>query len=226
MFTLDQFNIAAATATLPTETHATLQAADIIEFRMDLAEDPLEEVRAYSGPHPLIVTNRPDWEGGKCTDTESDRLDSLTSASRHSAVRMVDLELETLATTRGEEAMKRIRSNDVDIIASVHDFEDTPPLSVLEKKLYQAASHGTVAKLATMANTTADGMRLLQATHQASGWGTHIATMAMGAAGKHTRVVAPLYGSKIGYAPADPTEATAPGQLTIEELDTVLNLVR
>jgi len=40
----------------------------------------------------------------------------------------------------------------------------------------------------------------------------------MGAAGRHTRAVAPLYGSKIGYAPVDPTEATAPGQYDLETL--------
>jgi 3-dehydroquinate dehydratase-1 len=42
--------------------------------------------------------------------------------------------------------------------------------------------------------------------------------MAMGEAGRHTRAVAPLYGSKIGYAPVDPAEATAPGQYDLATL--------
>jgi 3-dehydroquinate dehydratase-1 len=42
--------------------------------------------------------------------------------------------------------------------------------------------------------------------------------MAMGAAGQHTRAVAPVYGSAIGYAPVDPQQATAPGQYDLETL--------
>jgi 3-dehydroquinate dehydratase-1 len=42
--------------------------------------------------------------------------------------------------------------------------------------------------------------------------------MAMGEAGKHTRAVAPVYGSKIGYAPVDPERATAPGQFDLATL--------
>jgi len=40
----------------------------------------------------------------------------------------------------------------------------------------------------------------------------------MGAAGRHTRAVAPLYGSRIGYAPVDPSAATAPGQYDLATL--------
>jgi len=42
--------------------------------------------------------------------------------------------------------------------------------------------------------------------------------MAMGEAGRHTRAVAPLYGSRIGYAPVDPDAATAPGQYDLATL--------
>jgi 3-dehydroquinate dehydratase-1 len=45
-----------------------------------------------------------------------------------------------------------------------------------------------------------------------------VATMAMGEAGRHSRAVAPLYGSRIGYAPVDPADATAPGQYDLETL--------
>jgi 3-dehydroquinate dehydratase-1 len=42
--------------------------------------------------------------------------------------------------------------------------------------------------------------------------------MAMGEPGRHSRAVAPLYGSRIGYAPVDPAEATAPGQYDLATL--------
>ena len=45
-----------------------------------------------------------------------------------------------------------------------------------------------------------------------------VATMAMGEPGRHSRAVAPLYGSKIGYAPVHPADATAPGQYDLATL--------
>jgi 3-dehydroquinate dehydratase-1 len=40
----------------------------------------------------------------------------------------------------------------------------------------------------------------------------------MGEAGRHTRAVAPAYGSCVGYAPVDPDRATAPGQYDLATL--------
>jgi 3-dehydroquinate dehydratase-1 len=42
--------------------------------------------------------------------------------------------------------------------------------------------------------------------------------MSMGEVGRHSRAVAPVYGSKIGYAPVDPADATAPGQYDLATL--------
>jgi len=58
----------------------------------------------------------------------------------------------------------------------------------------------------------------LSVTEQLTAHGDAVATMAMGDVGSHTRAVAPVYGSKIGYAPVDPENATAPGQYDLETL--------
>jgi 3-dehydroquinate dehydratase-1 len=59
---------------------------------------------------------------------------------------------------------------------------------------------------------------VLSATHRAVESGWTVATMAMGEPGQHTRAVAPVYGSKIGYAPVEPEGATAPGQYDLQTL--------
>ena len=59
---------------------------------------------------------------------------------------------------------------------------------------------------------------MLAATEQLTAHGDRVATMAMGEVGSHTRAVAPVYGSKIGYAPVDEADATAPGQYDLESL--------
>ena len=90
----DSFVLAAATDDLAAEP-AARDHADAVEFRLDLATDPLDQLAAYDGDLPLIVTNRAAWEGGEADD-ESRRLDTLDSALDHEAVAAVDLECGAL----------------------------------------------------------------------------------------------------------------------------------
>jgi 3-dehydroquinate dehydratase-1 len=214
----DDFVLTAATDDLAAEP-AAREHADAVEFRMDLAADPRPALAEYDGDLPLIVTNRADWEGGAAADAD-DRLDALATASEHPQVVAVDLELRSLVgESPGPDAewvAARARANDTRVVASVHDFETMPP--DLDDLLTRAAEVGDVGKLAATAESRADTLALLSATHRATEAGHRVATMAMGDAGRHTRAVAPLYGSKIGYAPVDPADATAPGQYDLATL--------
>jgi 3-dehydroquinate dehydratase-1 len=224
----DAFVLCAATGDLADATTETARThADAVEFRMDLAADPLAALddsdAQAEGTLPLLVTYRPDWEGGAFAGDEDDRLDALVEAAAHDAVGAVDLELATLRTDRGCEAATAVRERDAAVVASVHDFAGTPASSALRRLLHEAATAGDVGKLAVTAESRADALRLLEATHAATTWGDRVATMAMGEAGSHTRAVAPVYGSRIGYAPVDPAEATAPGQYDLATLRTLID---
>ncbi|SFR38138.1 type I 3-dehydroquinate dehydratase [Halogeometricum limi] len=213
----DSFVLAASTATLEDEP-AAREHADAVEFRMDLAEDPLTELDGYDGELPLLVTNRASWEGGASEADEDGRLASLERAARYDAVAAVDVELDALRTKRGASTAGRVRDADAAVVASVHDFEGTPATSELRRLLHEAARVGDVGKVAVTATSRDDALRLLSATHAATTWGDTVATMGMGEAGRHTRAVAPVYGSKIGYAPVRAAEATAPGQYDLASL--------
>ena len=218
----EEFVLAAATADLDDEP-AAREAADAVEFRMDLATDPLEQLDDYAGELPLIVTNRAEWEGGEAADIG--RFGELSDAVVHDAVAAVDIELAALRgnAPEGERShatalRETAREEGVDVIASVHEFEWTPEVETMVELLADAAEEGDVAKLATTANSRSDALALLSATHEADDRGHRVATMCMGEAGRHTRAAAPVYGSRIGYAPVDPADATAPGQYTLETL--------
>jgi len=219
----DSFVLAAATDDLAAEP-AARDHADAVEFRLDLATDPLDQLAAYDGELPLIVTNRAAWEGGEADD-ESRRLDTLDAALDHEAVAAVDLECGALdgsvnaaATDRARDLRDSAREADIAVIASIHDFESTPAVDELVDLLKRADDKGDVGKLAVTASDRSDALAVLTATHRAVEAGRTVATMAMGAAGQHTRAVAPVYGSKIGYAPVDPAGATAPGQYDLATL--------
>jgi 3-dehydroquinate dehydratase-1 len=217
----DSLVLAAATDDLAVEPAARTHA-DAVEFRMDLAADPVSALDDYDGSLPIIATNRAAAEGGEADAPERERLGVLEAASAVDAVAAVDVELSSLTESAGAETAAVARDRGVRVIASVHDFEATPPAANLSDLLGRAAAHGDVGKVAVTAHDRGDTLDLLSATHEATARGDRVATMAMGEAGRHTRAVAPLYGSKIGYAPVDPADATAPGQYDLATLASLI----
>jgi len=234
----DSFVLAAATADLHDEPDAR-EHADCVEFRMDLADDPLTALDAYDGELPILATNRAEWDGGEADD-DATRLDVLETAVEYDAVEAVDIELKTMrdgGTTGtgqpgvdggtagtgqpgvdGERVAAHAREHGANVVVSWHDFEATPGMGELQETLREACEYGDVGKVAVTAQARADVLDLLVATRAATAEGDTVATMAMGEPGRHSRAVAPLYGSRIGYAPVDPAEVTAPGQYDLTTL--------
>lgn len=229
----DTFVLAAVTSDLDEEPAAG-EHADAVEFRMDLAADPLDALGAYDGDLPIIATNRAAWEGGGAESDGPDsagdkkRLEVLEEAAGHPAVEAVDVELAAVEsgtaatgpgrTEDGAATIEAARDAGTAVVASVHDFDGTPPRRELEDLLGRAGEVGDVGKLAVTAAGPDDVLDLLGATRAATTAGHRVATMAMGAAGRHSRAVAPIYGSRVGYAPVDPANATAPGQYDLATL--------
>ena len=236
------FVLAASTADLGEEP-AAREHADAVEFRMDLAADPLAQLDGYDGELPLIATNRAPWEGGEATDDDVTRLGALLEAATHQPVEAIDVELAALqegpieavvdeieealdvdeAFEPADDLVDAARGRDVTVIVSAHDFEGMPGPDGIRRILMRAAELGDVAKFAGTAETTGDALDLLSITYELSESGDVVATMAMGEAGRHTRAVAPIYGSRIGYAPVDPARATAPGQYDLATLRSLVD---
>ena len=212
----ESFVLAASTADLREEP-AAREHADAVEFRMDLAADPLAALADYRGELPLVATNRADWEGGEATDDDV-RLEALCTAAEHDQVGAVDVELDAVTDGNGGRVVEHARGHDTAVVVSTHDFAGTPTPPKLRQLLDRACRHGDVGKLAVTADSVDDVLELLAATRASTTGGDTVATMAMGEAGRHSRAVAPLYGSAIGYAPVDPENATAPGQYDLATL--------
>jgi 3-dehydroquinate dehydratase-1 len=212
----ESFVLAASTADLAAEPRAR-EHADAVEFRMDLAVDPLDALSGYDGALPLLVTNRVAGEGGEAPEDPT-RLDALRAAVEVDAVEAVDLELGAVENGAAEGVREAAVEHGASVVVSAHDFETTPEPEAIRDLLQRGAEAGDVAKLAVTADSRGDVLDLLRVTHDCAADGLPVATMAMGEVGRHSRAVAPLYGSRIGYAPVDPAEATAPGQYDLSTL--------
>ncbi len=217
--------------------------ADLLEVRIDLLERGtdvvqfLDDVREASFL-PIIVTNRPEVEGGAFRGSEDKRISMLSAAMDHADA--VDVELSVLSTDGNlivekaneslpkEDFLKKgffesLREQEIPLIVSHHDFNRTPPDEEIMKILNDARAIGNfvIPKIAVMANSLGDVLRLLRITIEAS---KPLCTIAMGALGKHSRVITPLYGSALTYGHIDGPKA--PGQLSVSELKAALDMLR
>jgi 3-dehydroquinate dehydratase-1 len=212
--------VAALTEDLPSKARETREAgANAVEIRIDMYEDgtdaALDDLRDCDAL-PIIATNRTTEE-----ETEKERVKTLVRATKHATAVDIDVSSPDESIERVVEAA---RSEDATVIASHHDFDGTPPNDEMWDALERGWRVGDVAKLAVSAETRRDAHRLLELTLDADDEGDgHVATMAMGALGSHTRVVAPLYGSRLTYASYG--EGTAQGQLSVREVRETLDML-
>ena len=198
--------------------------ADLVELRIDRMPDADLRRLIAARRIPVIVTNRSRQEGGGYDGTEWERVALLVEAVRLGAD-YVDIEAATDPALKAQ-LSSALAGGTTRLIASWHDFSGTPPAEFLGTKLAACmADKPAIVKIVTHASTTADCLRLLELIPESLRRGQPIAAFCMGKRGKISRIMAPLLGSVISYASLEPEEASAPGQLTIEEMQTINRIV-
>ncbi len=205
-----------------------IKEADPVEIRVDGLEDPspekvkklLESIRHVTDL-PLILTNRVLDEGGAFSGSEDERI--MILEENMALADAVDIELST-EKKRRDKLVEKAKEKQIPVIISAHDFEKTPDEATMLKTIATEFRAGAnVAKIAVMAHSNDDILKILNVTHEASEMGD-VCIIAMGEAGKLTRVVALLLGSCITYASAG--EPTAPGQLSVQDVNRVLEVLK
>jgi 3-dehydroquinate dehydratase type I len=185
------------------------------EVRLDYLENPDLGRLFRTLPGPVIATNRLAEEGGKWSGTEAERRRLLEEALAR-GVTCVDVELQADAAWRREMWQRRGKSR---LILSWHDFSGTPETGRLEKILADLlAAEADIVKIVTWAREPEDNLRLLALIPQALAAGQEIIAFCMGPLGKWSRVAAPFLGSFLSFAPFNPKQASAPGQITVNEM--------
>src|SRR5687768_5659851 len=177
---------------------ASAAGADLVELRLDSVADPDVTAALAGRKSPVIVTCRPEWEGGAFKDSEAERRRMLECALQQGAD-YVDVEFKApfahdlIAATGGRR-----------IVLSSHDFAGVPP-DLIERVRAMRAAGAEIVKLAVMAHSLSDNLRLLQLERA-----PNTVLIAMGPAGAPTRVLAAYFHSMWSYA----GEGYAPGQIS------------
>jgi len=197
---------------------------DVIEIRMDALRDPDLSHCIGALAKPVLVTNRPTWEGGQFAGSEADRIDSLCRALQWGA-RYADIELAAAPELRARLLLtaKQCKSR---VIVSRHDFVSTPSSARLQSTLTEMQASGAdIGKIVVTAASPGDALRILALQTEAAAAGFPLCAFAMGAAGTITRLATLHLGGFMTYAALSPEQATAPGQLTVHELRRLLSLL-
>ena len=239
--------------------------ADVLELRVDLLEEtgaltaaPMDTAAARvleclqgvgevangadaDAGAPLLLTCRTAAEGGRAhLDAAAygallrSVLDGLADWAPERRPAAIDVEVQRGCLQR---VCEHAHTLGVDVVASFHDFEATPPDEVLEEVLARMASEGAdLAKIAVWPTSADDVARLLgvcaratAGTGEGAGPGVPVAAMSMGALGAVSRV-APAFGTALTFAvvPDEQGEAraSAPGQMPIQDVRRCLELLR
>jgi 3-dehydroquinate dehydratase / shikimate dehydrogenase len=197
------------------------EAADCVELRLDLFEEPfeLEVLLRERGTLAVVATLRSTSEGGRSALGADERLKVLLRAAELGA-EYVDLEWDAVTP----EALRVLHAAGAQVIVSRHDFARMPP-ELADKWWSRLAELGAdVVKVVGTAHDVRDSLVVLRALQAAS---RPTIAIAMGEAGLPTRVLA-LRSEEclLTYAALDDGVGTAPGQISINDMREVYRAER
>jgi 3-dehydroquinate dehydratase I len=208
---------------------------DLIEWRVDFFEGIADasvvaelagRIKAAAKGIPILFTCRWRREGGEKIALSQTEVVSLYRAVCESGhVEFIDFEMNN-EPDQVKEVREFSRAKATQLILSFHDFERTPRVEELNEHFARAEQLGAdVAKVAVMPLDMQDVLTLLAATLQSS-QALHVPLISMSMAGwgAVTRLCGGAFGSALSFAVGQ--NASAPGQVPIEELDAALAVLR
>ena len=209
--------------------------ADIVEWRADtylaslvgshLVADDLVRMARYvadASPLPVLATIRTSVEGGEAF-LDDEEYCALVRALAP-LVGGVDVEISRDGAPALIEDAHAAGSL---VIGSFHDFDATPSDDQLAEVLADMNYAGAdVLKFACMATSATDAARVIGAQAWArEAYDRPVIGIAMGPSGAPTRLVGSALGCAATFATLPGSEGSAPGQFTIEQVRTVLDII-
>ncbi len=205
---------------------------DLLEWRVDFYEEVenlesvknlLENLATIADEVPIIFTFRSKVEGGEREISSTYYKELNQEIAKTGFAELIDVEL---FQEKAEELVKEIHRFDTKVIMSNHDFHKTPDEEELLFRLEKMNLLGAdIAKIAVMPTSLKDVLRLLSVTEEANTCGIScpIVTMSMSEKGLISRLAGEIFGSVMTFGTVG--KISAPGQIPIEELLAVLDVV-
>jgi 3-dehydroquinate dehydratase / shikimate dehydrogenase len=193
--------------------------ADVIEIRFDCLSDEEFDVRdkektlttirqifARNREAQYLTTFRPKDQGGYREITRQERLNFWDSGSSDG---WADLEEDVIGSVRAESRETRICSH--------HDFSGVPEnLDDIYDRLKNTGAD--VVKIAVQIDEASYAIPIWKLLNKSAPSGDAFIPIAMGEAGKWTRILGLAHGAFMTYASLETGSETAPGQISAEDM--------
>ena len=206
------------------KAEALVRDNSFLEFRLDYLSKPglaMARLKRFTESHPstvVIATCRRTASGGKFRGSIAAQMEVLSKAAM-AGCPLVDVELQTASKCKPAQ-LDRLRSRAA-LILSFHDFRATKKLDeTLGKMLAYPADF---YKIVSTATTLSDNVTMIKFLGR-EGDRHSLVGMCMGEQGIISRVLGLRAGSVFTFAAASSSEATAPGQVTAQELRSVYRI--
>ena len=211
-----------------------IQPIDLVEWRADWYKDvkdipsvleTAKMLRDVLGEIPLLFTFRTKKEGGASAIEPEDYAALNIAVAESGFVDLIDIEMFSGEEKMVTELIETAHRNHVKVIGSNHDFHKTPEKEEIVKRLRHMQELGAdIPKIAVMPLTRSDVLKLLEATVEMERYADRpIITMSMDRCGVVSRISGEIFGSAVTFGAA--TKASAPGQLQVQELAQILDVI-
>lgn len=180
----------------------------------------LKALREAVGELPILFTIRTRNEGGAFDGTMEEYQRLSLAAAASGCADLVDVEFGDGVMAQH---IQQIQRYGVKVVASSHDFHQTPPKEALIARLCAMQRAGAdIVKIAVMPNSPQDVLTLMSASEEFNRLYAKcpLITISMGALGSISRVCGAVSGTDMTFGAAG--IASAPGQLQAKELRSIL----
>lgn len=210
------------------------EKVEIVEWRADFFREILDQkrvlevlksIRELLVDIPIIFTFRRESESGETTISIDEYINLNKAVAKSKLVDLIDIEVFSI-NKETECLIEIIQKYGVYVIGSNHDFLKTPSKEEMIQRLKSIEETGAdILKLAVMAKTSEDVLRLLDVTNSIKTLSKkQLIAISMGDLGTMSRISGEKFGSCITFAALD--MASAPGQLSVDKLFEILNKIK
>ena len=213
--------------------HLAGERVQMIEWRIDWFEavddtkqvlEVLRTLQKMCKSTLLLATYRSKKQGGEGSLSRESVANLLLALAESGDADLLDAEYFELEHV--EELFQKLHESGALIVASHHNFDETPSIDEMSELLSRMQSSGAdIVKLAVMPRRQTDVAELLLVTARFKEQfpDTPLITMSMGSMGVVSRICGESFGSCVTFGAGE--KASAPGQMGKKELAQVLQLL-
>lgn len=189
----------------------------LLELRLDLLEWSLAEITSFmESAENIIITLRPEGE----LNSDADRIKKL-EALDWSGIDYLDIEVES-----SEEYIswcrQKARNHGVQIILSTHDFDEMIDTAEFLTQHKNSIAENDIVKIACLVGSEEENVALMDGYRLRE----NLILIGMGEMGKTSRLMGVQLGAPFMYGFPEQSEALAPGQVSVEEMETFNRLMQ